>query len=127
MEKIHAEQEQMPENGDEISADPVSPADDEEMIWPLSDGYDSQGEDEVERIAALPLKDLAAVNLEDVIMATLQAVGKLARNAWVARPASPRSQSRQHPAFSSTTRRPKRTSELSTVLSSHNPRTPPPW
>ena len=66
----------MSKKGDEISADPVRPADDEEMIGPLSDGCDSQGEGEVERIAALPLKDLAAVKLDGATMATLQTVGK---------------------------------------------------
>ena len=33
----------MPKKGDEISADPVRPADDEEMIGSLSEGHDTQG------------------------------------------------------------------------------------
>ena len=66
----------MSEKGDGTSADTERPAGDEEVIGPLIDGYDSQGEEEVERAAALPSKGLAALNLDGVTMATLQAVGK---------------------------------------------------
>ena len=64
------------EKGDGLSADPERPADDEKVIGPLSGGCDSQEEGEVGRVAALPLRGLAALNLGGVTMATLQAVGK---------------------------------------------------
>jgi hypothetical protein len=64
--------------GDGLSADPERPTGGsvEEMIGSLRDDGHSQEKGDVGRVAVLPAQAFAALNLGDVTMAALQAVGE---------------------------------------------------